>query len=252
MLTSSTSRRGSPSTSSPSSSPSSLPVNPGLVDLHNAFGRDTPLGRTLFALYTKRIPYDVPPLPTPQPSLTPSPSPHLRHLHSVQRANQMVADRLRGNYSVKVRSVRKEAEEGQWRGRGADKGRKREATIREEAKEEMKGKWRPSPAPVMSAEERKRDLQERMSGMKELKERMKEERRTRGDRGEVENANTAQREGEADEELRLLKEIEERQMWLDERTREGRGAEYEGAIRAEIAGLLRELATTASSQRRYL
>ena len=137
---------------------------------------------------------------------------------------------------MKVKSVRKQAEEeGQWQ-RG-EKGRKREAAIREEAKEQMKAQYRPSPAPVMSAEERKRDLQERMSGMRAMKDKVKEERR----RKEMEGAETPQTEGDEDHTLMVLKEIEERQLWLEERTKEGRGAEFEGAIRAEIAGLMREL-----------
>ena len=138
--------------------------------------------------------------------------------------------------------MRKVGEEGGSGGLGRG-GRKREAVIREEVKEGEgggEGVWRPRPV-GMSADEKKRDLQERMSGIKAVKERVKEERR-RSEEKEEEEGNRAGEDREMEgHEDRVFREIDERQRFLDAMTAQGRGGQYEPAIRAEIAQLMREL-----------
>ena len=242
---SSSSRSHSTSRSSRSTSPAAAACAPlpGTADLHKQFGRDTALGRQLFNIYNQaKLTYDPNP---PQLICRPS-NPLLEHQHkqrtqATQRRSQLTS------YKTKTVTVRKLTDEDRqaWKlqlleAAGRKKSGVESAEVvreieraRREVVEERRG------LKVPSAEERKRQLQERMSGVAAMREKMQREKLEQKE--EKEQLQTRQHDHEAEAVHELVREIDERQDFLAEMIRNGRGSEVETAIKAEIAQLMRPL-----------
>jgi len=98
---------------------------------------------------------------------------------------------------------------------------------------------------VASAEEQKRNLQERMSGLAAMREKVQREKQQRQEKEEKEQLDTTEQPRQQKQQMgvvdELVREIDERQHFLNEMRRNGRGAEFDTAIKAEIAQLMHQL-----------
>ena len=220
---------------------------PGTADLHKQFGRDTALGRQLFALYNKaKLPYD----PDVQ-LICRHTNPHLEHQHKSHTTNQHKRQQLT-RYRTATTTVRKLTDDDRqaWKRQLLDAaGRKRSESdsvkavadierARKEAADERRG------VRVVGAEERKRQLQETMSGLTAMRAKVQREKQEREEKEQLHTTappHQQQQRQQPDVVDELVREIDDRQEFLAEMRRSGRGAEFDTAIKAEIAQLLQEL-----------
>ena len=241
MLTTSSRSHSTSRTTSPAAA-ACAPL-PGTAELHKQFGRDTALGRQMFALYNNaKLTYD----PDVQLICRQS-DPHLEHQHAAHVTNSHRRQQLT-RYRTITHNVRKRTDEErqEWKRQLLDAaGRKRSeqdsmravAEIEKERKEmaeERRG------LQVPSAEERKRQLQERMSGLAAMREKVHREKQQREEKEQLRTTDRPHPQ-QADEVDELVREIDERQVFLAEMRRNGRGEEFDAAIQAEIAQLMHQL-----------
>ena len=247
---SSSSRRSSPPASSSSSTAaSSSSATDSTLNLHRQFGRDTALGRSLFCIYNKKLTYD----PNVAVSTRQAQRSPQQEAEEKSREEKEEIRRRLTRYTVRTRLVRKEDEddrERRLRALAAGRGRRSERVIREEQRARQgEAEWQPLPPHLLvSADEKKRDLQEAMSGVKAMRQKLREERGRRSVEEEKEEASSA---AASDEAARLLREIDDRQRFLDEMRGAGKAAEHETAITAEIAQLMRELTLADAGDARH-
>ena len=243
MLTTSSRSHSTPRSTTPAAA-ACAPL-PGTAELHKQFGRNTALGRQMFNLYNKaKLTYD----PDVQLICRQS-NPHAEQQHAKLSSAQQRRQELT-RYRTTTTSVRKltDEERQEWKRQLLDAaGRKRSESAsakavaeiereRKAAAEERRG------LQATSADERKRALQERMSGLAAMRERVRREKQQREEKEQLDVAVQPRRQQqEADVVEELVKEIDERQEFLAEMRRNGRGAEFDTAIKAEIAQLLHQL-----------
>ena len=240
MLTTSSRSHSTSRTSSPAAA-ACAPL-PGTAELHKQFGRDTALGRQMFNLYNKaKLTYE----PDVQLICRQS-NPQLEQKYKSHTTNQHRRQQLT-RYRTTTTNVRKLTDDDrqQWKRSLLDAaGRKRSETEsaaavaaieqeRKEAAEERRG------LPVTSAEDRKRQLQERMSGLAAMRAKVQHEKQQHEEKQQLDTAAPPQRQPSAVDEL--VREIDERHEFLSVMRRDGRGAEFDTAIKAEIAQLLHQL-----------
>ena len=96
---------------------------------------------------------------------------------------------------------------------------------------------------VVGAEERKRQLQETMSGLAAMREKVHRETQQLEEKQQLSTTQPPQQQQQKQQGAlnELVREIDERQEFLAEMRRNGVGAQFDTAIKAEIAQLMHQL-----------